>query len=37
MNYGCQSMVKKIDTIMIKRPDAAFVSQENLNATWGKI
>ena len=37
MNYGCQSMVKKIDTIMIKRPDAAFVSQENLNATWEKF
>ena len=32
MNYGCQSMVKKIDTIMIKRPENAFVSQENLDA-----
>ena len=37
MNYGCQSMVKKIDTIMIKRPENAFVSQENLNENWEKF
>ena len=37
MNYGCQSMVKKIDTILIKRPEAAFVSQENLNENWEKF
>lgn len=34
MNYGCQSMVKKIDTILIKRPENAYVSQENLAANW---
>ena len=27
MNYGCQSMVKKIDSILIKRPVDAYVSQ----------
>ena len=32
MNYGCQSMVKKIDSILIKRPGDAYVSQENLEA-----
>ena len=32
MNYGCQSMVKKIDSILIKRPVDANVSQENLEA-----
>lgn len=34
MNYGCQSMVKKIDTILIKRPESAYISQENLSANW---
>lgn len=34
MNYGCQSMVKKIDTILIKRPESAYVSQENLETNW---
>lgn len=34
MNYGCQSMVTKIDTILMKRPEAAFVSQENLEKNW---
>lgn len=34
MNYGCQSMVQKIDTILIKRPEAAYISQENLNENW---
>lgn len=32
MNYGCQSMVKKIDSILIKRSVDAYVSQENLEA-----
>ena len=32
MNYGCQSMVKKIDSILIKLPVDAYVSQENLEA-----
>jgi len=34
MNYGCQSMVDEIKSILIKRPDKAFISQENLNNTW---
>lgn len=34
MNYGCQSMVKKIDTILIKRPESAYISQENLSVNW---
>ena len=34
MNYGCQSMVKKIDTILIKKPEFAFISQENLDKNW---
>lgn len=34
MNYGCQSMVGKVDSILIKRPQQAFISQENLNQTW---
>lgn len=34
MNYGCQSMTGKIQTILLKRPEQAFISQENLNRTW---
>ncbi|MGN0735311.1 MAG: dimethylarginine dimethylaminohydrolase family protein [Anaerovoracaceae bacterium] len=34
MKYGCQSMVGKINSILIKKPEAAFISQENLNNTW---
>ncbi len=34
MQYGCQSMVEKIDTILLKRPENAFFSQEHLNAQW---
>jgi len=34
MNYGCQSMVGKIESILLKRPQQAFISQENLNNTW---
>lgn len=37
MNFGCQSMVKKIDTILLKRPEAAFVSQEHLNENWERF
>lgn len=36
MKYGCQSMYKKIDTILIKTPEHAFLSQENLNQNWEK-
>lgn len=34
MKYGCQSMVGKIDTIIIKHPEEAFISQENLDQKW---
>lgn len=34
MKYGCQSMTGKIDSILIKHPREAFLSQENLNNTW---
>ena len=37
MNYGCQSMTGKIEAILIKRPEEAFISQENLNANWEKF
>ncbi|HIU26191.1 MAG TPA: amidinotransferase [Candidatus Copromorpha excrementigallinarum] len=34
MKYGCQSMVGKIESILIKKPEQAFISQENLDRTW---
>lgn len=34
MKYGCQSMVGKIDSILIKKPEAAFISQDHLEKTW---
>lgn len=34
MHYGCQSMVGKIDRIIIKHPKEAFISQENLDKSW---
>ena len=34
MRYGCQSMVGNIDTIIIKHPEEAFISQENLDQKW---
>lgn len=34
MQYGCQSMVGKVEAILIKRPEQAFISQENLDQTW---
>ncbi|MDF2677083.1 MAG: amidinotransferase [Bacillota bacterium] len=34
MEYGCQSMVGKIKSILIKRPSEAFISQENLNENY---
>ena len=37
MNYGCQSMVGKIQSILLKRPQQAFISQENLNQSWEKF
>ena len=34
MKYGCQSMYKKIERILIKNPEEAFISQDNLNVYW---
>ncbi|UCH98809.1 MAG: amidinotransferase [Candidatus Aminicenantes bacterium] len=34
MRYGCQSMVGKIERIIIKRPVDAFISKEYLEAHW---
>ena len=34
MDYGCQSMVEKIKTILIKHPKDAFISQQNLENTY---
>jgi len=31
MDYGCQSMVGKMKSVLIKRPSEAFISQEHLN------
>ncbi len=37
MNYGCQSMTGKIESILLKKPEQAFIGQENLNASWEKF
>ena len=37
MKYGCQSMVKKIEAVLLKRPSEAFISQENLNNNYEKF
>ena len=34
MNYGCQSMSGKIKRILLKRPEAAFVNQQNLKEKY---
>ncbi|MBT4287335.1 MAG: amidinotransferase [Deltaproteobacteria bacterium] len=34
MKYGSQSMVNKVDSILIKHPRDAFISQEHLNQNW---
>ena len=34
MQYGCQSMTGKIQSILLKRPQQAFISQENLSEKW---
>ena len=34
MEYGCQSMVNKVESILIKHPKDAFISQEHLNQKW---
>ena len=35
--YGCHSMTGKIRTVMIKKPEAAFISQEHLNREWKRF
>lgn len=37
MNYGCQSMVGKIESVLIKRVSEAFVSQEHLKENYEKF
>lgn len=37
MKYGCQSMVGKLETVIIKHARDAFVSQEYLNENWEKF
>ena len=37
MKYGCQSMVGKIESILIKKPEQAFISQEHLIETWEEV
>lgn len=34
MKYGCQSMVGEIESILIKKPEQAFISQKNLDEKW---
>lgn len=35
--YGCHSMTGKIRSIMVKKPDDAFISQEHLNLEWQRF
>lgn len=37
MNYGCQSMVGKVESILIKRASEAFISQEHLKENYEKF
>lgn len=37
MEYGCQSMVGKIKSVLLKRPSEAFVSQDHLNSNYEKF
>lgn len=37
MQYGCQSMVEKIQSIIIKHPKDAFISQEHLDKNWERF
>lgn len=34
MKYGCHSMYEKINSVLIKRPSEAFISEQNLNDSW---
>ncbi|MEH0019397.1 MAG: arginine deiminase family protein [Desulfobacter sp.] len=35
--YGCQSMTGKIRKILVKRPEAAFISQDHLDREWQRF
>ena len=35
--YGCHSMTGRIRSIMIKKPEAAFISQAHLNLEWQRF
>lgn len=37
MKYGCQSMVGKVESILIKRASEAFISQEHLKENYEKF
>ncbi|HCX63480.1 MAG TPA: amidinotransferase [Clostridiales bacterium] len=37
MEYGCQSMVGKIKSVLLKRPSEAFVRQDHLNSNYEKF
>ena len=34
MNFGCQSMVGRIERVLVKHPAAAYVNSEKLRAEW---
>ena len=35
--YGCQSMVRPLKRVLVKRPEEAFVSQEHIDAQWRSL
>jgi arginine deiminase len=37
MKFGCQSEVNRIQSILIKHPKDAFISQENVDAQWKEL
>ena len=34
MKFGSQSEVRRIESILLKHPKDAFISQENIDAQW---
>ncbi len=37
MNFGCQSMVGKIERLLLKHPRDAFISEENVRSQWKEL
>ena len=35
--YGCQSMVRRLKKVLVKRPEEAFESQERIDAQWKSL